>query len=109
MAGRDKLVVLWSIQDHISSLAADPGPAKSPGSGGSGLKNTSKVGGSNDKPIDSPTIGPRGTYQGHENTVEDVQFCPSRYVSLVAFRIMTHVEIGTSMFLQSYYTSHSSI
>lgn len=116
MAGRDKLVVLWSIQDHISSLAADPGPAKSPGSGGSGLKNTSKVGGSNDKPIDSPTIGPRGTYQGHENTVEDVQFCPSRYVSLlksnaslIAFRIMTHVEIGTSMFFQSYYTSHSSI
>lgn len=78
MAGKDKLVVLWSIHDHISSLAVDPGPAKSPGSGGSGLKNASKVGGSNDKPVDSPTIGPRGTYQGHEDTVEDVQFCPSR-------------------------------
>lgn len=77
MAGKDKLVVLWSIQDHISSLAADPGSGKSPGSGSAGSKSTSKVGPS-DKPVDSPTIGPRGTYQGHEDTVEDVQFCPSR-------------------------------
>lgn len=74
--GKDKLVVLWSIQDHISSLAADPGSGKSPGSGSAGSKSTSKVGPS-DKPVDSPTIGPRGTYQGHEDTVEDVQFCPS--------------------------------
>ena len=77
MAGKDKSVVMWSIQDHISSLATDPVSAKSPGSG-SGSKNTSKTGGASDKLVDGPTIGPRGTYQGHGDTVEDVQFCPSR-------------------------------
>ncbi|KAL6972609.1 WD-40 repeat-containing protein msi4, partial [Sarracenia purpurea var. burkii] len=75
--GKDKLVVLWSIHDHISSLAADPGSAKSPGSGSASIKNTSKVGGAGDKSVDGPTTGPRGTYQGHVDTVEDVQFCPS--------------------------------
>lgn len=75
--GKDKLVVLWGIQDHISSLASDPGSAKSPGSGGASTKNAAKAGGGTDKPVDSPTIGPRGTYQGHGETVEDVQFCPS--------------------------------
>ncbi|KAA8541687.1 hypothetical protein F0562_022839 [Nyssa sinensis] len=75
--GKDKSVVLWSIQDHISTLAADPGSSKSPGSSGTSIKHTSKTGGSNDKPADGPTIGPRGIYQGHEDTVEDVQFCPS--------------------------------
>ncbi|GFZ11748.1 transducin family protein [Actinidia rufa] len=74
--GKDKSVVMWSIQDHISSLATDPVSTKSPGSG-SGSKNTSKAGGASDKHVDSPTIGPRGTYQGHGDTVEDVQFCPS--------------------------------
>ncbi|RVX16854.1 WD-40 repeat-containing protein MSI4 [Vitis vinifera] len=64
--GKDKSVVLWSIQDHISTLAADPGSAKS----------TSKAGGGNDKPVESPSIGARGIYQGHDDTVEDVQFCP---------------------------------
>ncbi|CAL5327876.1 unnamed protein product [Camellia sinensis] len=76
--GKDKLVVLWGIQDHISSLASDPVSAKSPGSGGASTKNAAKAGGGTDKPVDSPTIGPRGTYQGHGETVEDVQFCPSR-------------------------------
>ncbi|THF95048.1 hypothetical protein TEA_029649 [Camellia sinensis var. sinensis] len=75
--GKDKLVVLWGIQDHISSLASDPVSAKSPGSGGASTKNAAKAGGGTDKPVDSPTIGPRGTYQGHGETVEDVQFCPS--------------------------------
>lgn len=78
MTGKDKSVVLWSIHDHISTLAADQGPTKSPGSGGSKSKHTSKVGGANDKASDGPSIGPRGIYQGHEDTVEDVQFCPSR-------------------------------
>ncbi|KAJ9692061.1 hypothetical protein PVL29_011245 [Vitis rotundifolia] len=64
--GKDKSVVLWSIQDHISTLAADPGSAKS----------TSKAGGGNDKPVESSSIGARGIYQGHDDTVEDVQFCP---------------------------------
>ncbi|OAY36510.1 WD-40 repeat-containing protein MSI4 [Manihot esculenta] len=75
--GKDKLVVLWSIHDHISTLATDPVPSKSPGSGGSNAKHASKVGASNDKPAEKPSIGPRGTYQGHDDTVEDVQFCPS--------------------------------
>lgn len=68
MAGKDKLVVLWSIHDHISTLAAELGSAKSPGSGGA-------------KPLDTPSIQARGTFQGHEDTVEDVQFCPSRFLA----------------------------
>ncbi|XP_068651904.1 WD-40 repeat-containing protein MSI4-like [Aristolochia californica] len=70
--GKDKLVVLWSIQDHISNAAVDPSSAKS-SSAGSIVKQTSK----SDKSTESPTIAPRGTFQGHEDTVEDVQFCPS--------------------------------
>ncbi|CAN4085037.1 unnamed protein product [Withania somnifera] len=62
--GKDKTVVLWSIQDHISTLAADA--LKSAGSGGSIIKSA-----------DNPSIGPRGVFQGHVDTVEDVQFCPS--------------------------------
>ncbi|KAG6780424.1 hypothetical protein POTOM_013281 [Populus tomentosa] len=75
--GKDKLVVLWSIQDHISTLAAEPGLSKSPGSGGFPNKSASKAGGGNDKRTKSPSIGPRDVYQGHTDTVEDVQFCPS--------------------------------
>ncbi|KAK9102559.1 hypothetical protein Sjap_019813 [Stephania japonica] len=73
--GKDKSVVLWSIQDHISISVADQGSTKSPGSGSSGVKQDSEVGG--DNTTMSPSIGPRGIYQGHENTVEDVQFCPT--------------------------------
>ncbi|CAN0901258.1 WD-40 repeat-containing protein MSI4 [Linum grandiflorum] len=69
--GKDKSVVLWSIQDHITSSASDP--AKSPGSGGSIIKRSD----GNDKALDGPTVGPRGIYQGHEDTVEDVAFSPS--------------------------------
>lgn len=58
-------MVLWSIQDHISTLAADA--TKPAGSAGSIIKSA-----------DNPSIGPRGIFQGHEDTVEDVQFCPSR-------------------------------
>lgn len=78
MAGKDKLVVLWSIQDHISASATEPSSTKAPGtpSGGSIIKPTSKTSGSS--VADDPSIGPRGVYQGHEDTVEDVQFCPSR-------------------------------
>ncbi|KAJ6742794.1 WD40 REPEAT FAMILY [Salix viminalis] len=71
--GKDKSVVLWSIQDHITSSATDPA-TKSPGSGGSIIK---KAGDGNDKATDGPSIRPRGIYQGHEDTVEDVAFCPS--------------------------------
>lgn len=52
-------VVFWSIQDHISSLAAEGGAA-------------------NGKPTDGSTVQARGVFHGHEDTVEDVQFNPSR-------------------------------
>ncbi|KAI3737703.1 hypothetical protein L2E82_27713 [Cichorium intybus] len=52
--GKDKSVVMWSIHDHISTLAT-------------------RTGGSNE----SPVIQARGVFQGHDDTVEDVQFCPS--------------------------------
>ncbi|ESW10721.1 hypothetical protein PHAVU_009G232200 [Phaseolus vulgaris] len=63
--GKDKTVVLWSIEDHITSAAT----------GGSIIKP--KSGDANDKNADSPAVGPRGVYCGHEDTVEDVTFCPS--------------------------------
>ncbi|CAN1293736.1 WD-40 repeat-containing protein MSI4 [Linum perenne] len=71
--GKDKSVVLWSIQDHITPSASDPASGKSPGSGGSIIKRSD----GNDKASDGPTVGPRGIYQGHEDTVEDVAFSPS--------------------------------
>ncbi|XP_062148348.1 WD-40 repeat-containing protein MSI4-like [Alnus glutinosa] len=69
--GKDKSVVLWSIQDHISTAAT------SPGSSGSIVKQNTKPGEGNDKAADGPSVGPRGVYLGHEETVEDVTFCPS--------------------------------
>ncbi|RWW46358.1 hypothetical protein BHE74_00047718 [Ensete ventricosum] len=35
----------------------------------------------NEKSSDSPTVGPMDVYQGHEDTVENVQFCPGTPVS----------------------------
>jgi len=68
MAGKDKCVVLWSVHDHISTLAVEE-PT---------VKQGSKSGGNTAKATENPTIGPRGIYKGHTDTVEDVQFCPSR-------------------------------
>ncbi|KAK1422511.1 hypothetical protein QVD17_25686 [Tagetes erecta] len=68
--GKDKSVVLWSIQDHISTLATDTGAGSNDG-------KSPKSGGNDDKPTESPKIQARGIYQGHQDTVEDVQFCPS--------------------------------
>ncbi|XP_031092989.1 WD-40 repeat-containing protein MSI4-like [Ipomoea triloba] len=65
--GKDKSVVLWSIHDHISTLATDQGDKKPLGSGATSTK----------LPANSPTVQARGVFQGHEDTVEDVQFCPS--------------------------------
>ncbi|GJX54102.1 WD40 repeat-containing protein MSI4-like protein [Tanacetum coccineum] len=64
--GKDKSVVLWSIHDHISTLATDSG------NGGKSPKS-----GTDDKPTESPKIQARGIFKGHDDTVEDVQFCPS--------------------------------
>ncbi|TKY72798.1 WD-40 repeat-containing protein MSI4 [Spatholobus suberectus] len=69
--GKDKTVVLWSIEDHITSAATDSK------SGGSIIKPNPKSGEGNDKTADGPSVGPRGIYCGHEDTVEDVTFCPS--------------------------------
>lgn len=74
--GKDKSVVLWSIHDHISSVAESTSKSPASASNSSG-KQSIKAG--NEKSSDSTTVGPRGVYQGHEDTVEDVQFCPSRY------------------------------
>ncbi|PKI49068.1 WD-40 repeat-containing protein MSI4-like [Punica granatum] len=68
--GKDKTVVLWSIQDHITTSATDPTANNSTGSGGSIIKQT------NDEGSTGPSVGPRGIYVGHEDTVEDVAFCP---------------------------------
>ncbi|KAL3535616.1 hypothetical protein ACH5RR_004077 [Cinchona calisaya] len=62
--GKDKSVVLWSIHDHISASATDA--SKATGSAGSIVKTA-----------DNTPVGPRGVFQGHDDTVEDVQFCPS--------------------------------
>ena len=53
-------MVLWSIEDHITSAATDSK------SGGSIIKQNSKSGEGNDKTADGPTVGPRGIYCGHE-------------------------------------------
>lgn len=82
LAGKDRSVVLWSIQDHISSLSTETASGKSPGSSNANNKQSSKGSGTNDKPMDSPSIDPRGVFQGHDDTVEDVTFCPSRYLLL---------------------------
>ncbi|PWZ33799.1 WD-40 repeat-containing protein MSI4 [Zea mays] len=66
--GKDKFVVLWSIQDHISALGDS---SSSPGASGS--KQSGKI--ANEK--ESPKVDPRGIFHGHDSTVEDVQFCPS--------------------------------
>jgi len=64
--GKDKYVVLWSIHDHISTL------------GGGDSTNPSGAAGSIVKSADNASLGPRGIFQGHADTVEDVQFCPTR-------------------------------
>ncbi|KAL2899538.1 WD-40 repeat-containing protein MSI4 [Bienertia sinuspersici] len=74
--GKDKLVVLWSIHDHVSTLATEPGSGK-PVSAGSNIKSAAKTGDGNNGNADSPSLGARGIYKGHDDTVEDVQFCPT--------------------------------
>ncbi|CAL9774789.1 unnamed protein product [Musa acuminata subsp. burmannicoides] len=75
LTGKDKSVVLWSIHDHISSLSESLSKLPVSSTPNSTGKQPTKAG--NVKSSGSPTVGPRGVYQGHEDTVEDVQFCPS--------------------------------
>ena len=64
-------MVLWSIQDHISGLGDSSKNETSPGASGSKHSKTASE-------KDSPKVDPRGVFHGHDSTVEDVQFCPSR-------------------------------
>ncbi|CAF2114579.1 unnamed protein product [Brassica oleracea var. botrytis] len=66
--GKDKSVVLWSIQDHITTAGSTDSK-----SSGSIIKQTGEGG---DK-TESPSLGPRGVYHGHDDTVEDVAFSPT--------------------------------
>ncbi|AQK51841.1 hypothetical protein ZEAMMB73_Zm00001d050047, partial [Zea mays] len=66
--GKDKSVVLWSIQDHISALGDSLSSPRA-----SGSKQSVKT--TNEK--ENPKVDPRGIFHGHDNTVEDVEFCPS--------------------------------
>ncbi|KAI4329156.1 hypothetical protein L6164_021449 [Bauhinia variegata] len=65
--GKDNCVILWSIHDHIATLSST----------GANVNQCPKGDGNNAKVSESPSIGPRGIYKGHTDTVEDVQFCPS--------------------------------
>ena len=69
LLGKDKSVVLWSIQDHITTAGSTDSK-----SSGSIIKQTGEGG---DK-SESPSLGPRGVYYGHDDTVEDVAFSPTR-------------------------------
>lgn len=70
MAGQDKFVVLWSIHDHISSLALRRAAQQS---------SAYKGGAVSRRAADASTVQARGIFQGHTNTVEDCTFNPSRY------------------------------
>ncbi|KAI9109577.1 hypothetical protein K1719_019631 [Acacia pycnantha] len=61
--GKDMNVVLWSLNDQITSLAAEPNYRL--GSHYFGYRNY------------NPVVTPRGIFRGHTNTVEDVQFNPA--------------------------------
>ncbi|KAG0566457.1 hypothetical protein M758_7G060800 [Ceratodon purpureus] len=69
--GRDQCVVLWSIEDHISSVQEQTPRSGTPTGGGS------KQSGTAGSASDTTDIYPRGIFKGHTNTVEDVQFRPS--------------------------------
>lgn len=56
-------MVLWSIHDHVSTLTGESANPQ----------------GSIVKTADNASLGPRGIFQGHTDTVEDVQFCPTRF------------------------------
>ncbi|XP_010503355.2 PREDICTED: WD-40 repeat-containing protein MSI4-like [Camelina sativa] len=62
--GKDKSVVLWSIQDHITTAGT---------ASGSIIKQTGEGSDKNK----SPSVSPRGVYHGHDDTVEDVAFSPT--------------------------------
>ncbi|KVI05888.1 WD40 repeat-containing protein [Cynara cardunculus var. scolymus] len=96
--GKDKSVVLWSIHDHISTLATDSGATKSPGSNGG------KSPKADEKPTESPKIQARGIFQGHEDTVEDVQSADNT-VRLFDRRNLTSNGVGSPVHI---FTNHNA-
>ena len=71
-AGRDGCVVLWSIEDHITSVQEQTPRSSTPTGGGSKQSGTTGIA------VDTTDVYPRGIFRGHTDTVEDVQFRPSR-------------------------------
>ncbi|CAM6120600.1 unnamed protein product [Calypogeia fissa] len=62
--GQDKRVVLWGIEDHVTNMVES--------------SSSSRPGGGDKSALPPPTtVGPRGVFEGHTATVEDVQFRPS--------------------------------
>jgi histone-binding protein RBBP4 len=66
-SGKDMCVVLWSIED-FTTAAKEPSPSKPITPTGSKQKGIA----------DSTKVAPRGIFKGHTETVEDVQFHPTR-------------------------------
>lgn len=71
--GKDKRVILWSIDDFTTS-AKDPSSSKPVTPTGGKQKGS---GASQSSLPDSTRVAPRGIFKGHSETVEDVQFHPS--------------------------------
>ncbi|QDZ19234.1 WD40 repeat domain-containing protein [Chloropicon primus] len=69
--GKDKLVLLWSIGDEVSTLLGHNKERSSVTSGGYGG-------------LVSPTLAPRIAFEGHADTVEDVAFHPKNSHELVS-------------------------
>ena len=78
IAGRDRCVVLWSIEDHVTSMH-NQHPSRSGTPTGGGTRQASNIGVSATDNSSATSVFPRGIFQGHTDTVEDVQFKPSRY------------------------------
>lgn len=69
-AGRDQCVVLWSIEDHVTDVQVQTPRSGTP-SWGLCKQTAGAV-------AEATGLYPRGVFKGHTNTVEDVQFRPSR-------------------------------
>lgn len=64
-SGQDAKVILWSVDDKITSIVEPPNYRVGPRLGYSNYE---------------PRVTPRGIFRGHTNTVEDVEFNPIKYV-----------------------------
>jgi hypothetical protein len=76
-AGKDKLVLQWSIEDHITGIQ-EPYPSRAGTPTAGGGRGSWTTGGGGSDLSDASSIAPRGVFKGHSDTVEDVQFRPSR-------------------------------